>query len=197
MTVLFIFGVSAQTTDKADGKVQKLILLGAKKQLKIKTIYKNRYLKIPYPNGDVPESEGVCTDVIIRAYRNADIDIQKLLHEDRIKHPEDYPTDLWENKDADSNIDHRRCPNLFAFLKKFGKEKTLKTDEKSLKEWKGGDVIFYNKDNKPWHVGIVSDRINRSKGFPFIIDNYPEPGYTSETHVITDFDEISGHFRYP
>lgn len=178
-------------------EIQMLILKGAKEQIKGKAKYINRYMKIPYPNGDVPDNEGVCTDVIIRAYRYAGIDLQKLLHEDRVSHPELYPIHMWWDKKADSNIDHRRCPNLFVFFKKHAKKLTVKVDKDNLKYWKPGDIVLYHDGVKPWHVAIVSDKVDKETGVPFIIDNFSEPGYTSETHLLTDFLKIYTHFRYP
>ena len=191
--ILVTIFCSAETLDK---DIPKLVLAGAKKQLKTKTLYTGNYCAIPYPNGDIPAGEGVCTDVLIRAYRNADIDLQKLIHEDITANFKEYPMKLWNSKKADSNIDHRRVQNLVVFFKKFGKSLSVKTDKENLKDWKAGDLVIYNLLGNPWHCAIISDKINK-EGIPYIIDNFPSPGYTSETHLLSDYSDISGHFRYP
>lgn len=190
--IVVVIFCTAETLEK---DISKLILEGAKKQLKTKALYVGDYRAIGYPNGDVPEKEGVCTDVLIRAYRNAGIDLQKLLHEDILANFKEYPMKFWNSKKADSNIDHRRIPHLVVFFKKFGKSLTLNTDKSSLGDWKPGDIVVYDENGNPWHCAIISDKRN-SDGVPYIIDNFPEPGYTSETHLLTHYPDISGHFRY-
>src|ERR1700752_4273110 len=84
-----------------------------------KVIYDPAYFSIPYPNGDVPSDKGVCTDVIIRAYRQLGVDLQKEVHEDMILNFSKYPKD-WGAKQPDKNIDHRRVPNLMVFFTRKG-----------------------------------------------------------------------------
>lgn len=85
---------------------------------KNKVVYDGSYFVIDYPNGDVAKDKGVCTDVLIRAYRKLGIDLQKEVHEDMIKDFDKYPK-LWNNKKPDKNIDHRRVQNLMLFFTKF------------------------------------------------------------------------------
>lgn len=78
--------------------------------------YDPSYIAIPYPNGDVPKNKGVCTDVVIRAYRKLNIDLQKEVHEDLKANFSLYPNlKKWGLKNPDTNIDHRRVPNLEVF----------------------------------------------------------------------------------
>src|SRR5580704_17701374 len=83
--------------------------------------YDSAYVRIPYPHGDVPADTGVCTDEVIRAYRALGIDLQKEVHEDLVKNFSDYPNQRrWQLAHADSNIDHRRVPNLMVFFSRKG-----------------------------------------------------------------------------
>lgn len=81
--------------------------------------YDPSYFSITYPNGDVPKNKGVCTDVVIRTYRKANIDLQKEVHEDMVKHFNLYPK-TWGLKKPDTNIDHRRVLNLMTFFNRHG-----------------------------------------------------------------------------
>ncbi|MFH1783472.1 MAG: DUF1287 domain-containing protein [bacterium] len=173
-----------------------LVLEGAKRSVKRREKYRDRYRLIKYPNGDVPKNEGACTDLIIRAYRNADIDLQQLVYEDRAKNIKAYPS-LWGYNGLDTNIDHRRSPNLFTFFNRYGKKLTSSTKQSNLDQWQPGDVVFYFHRRKGWHVGIVSDRKDKRTGIPYIIDNSSNPGYASETHLLTDHRNVWGHFRFP
>src|ERR1035437_7129312 len=87
--------------------------------IKDKVIYDPSYFTIPYPNGDVPADKGVCTDVVIRAYRKLNIDLQKEVHADMLKNFRLYPK-LWGLRKTDTNIDHRRVLNLMTFFSRFG-----------------------------------------------------------------------------
>ncbi len=146
------------------------VVLGASEEVHRGTAYRATYEPIDYPGGDVPSDYGVCTDLVIRSFRKADIDIQQLLHEDRKAHPEVYPIHLWTNKNPDRNIDHRRCPNLLAFLKRH----SLVIDKNRPDSWSPGDVLFFQREDQffPWHVGIVSG--NRgNQGDPRMFHLFP------------------------
>jgi hypothetical protein len=113
-------------------------------------IYDGSYYSIDYPNGDVSSSIGVCTDVIIRAYRVLGIDLQKELHEDVIANREAYV----RIKKPDKNIDHRRVPNLATFFKLHGEILPI-TDNAS--DYRPGDIIWWNlsSDGVLNHIGLV------------------------------------------
>ena len=134
------------------------VVAGAKLQLARKVQHKETYEKIAYPLGDVNPKIGVCTDLVIRSFRKAGIDLQQLVHEDRAAHPELYPTHLWKYKKPDKNIDHRRCQNLVVFFPRFA----MTIDKNDMGKWQPGDVVFFARQGRkyPWHVGIVS----QSKG---------------------------------
>ncbi|BDS07501.1 hypothetical protein NT6N_25410 [Oceaniferula spumae] len=117
--------------------------------------YDPAYYKISYPNGDVPEGKGVCTDVVIRSYRALGIDLQKLVHEDMEKNFRIYPQ-LWSMKQTDSNIDHRRVPNLQRYFSRFGQEIALanEADQKAT-DFNYGDVVAWRLPHGATHIGIV------------------------------------------
>jgi uncharacterized protein len=179
----------------APGEIRQLILKGAKDEAAKHPVCVDQYHIIAYPGGDVPKGTGVCTDLVIRAFRKAGFDLQALLHEDRVAHPEAYPTHIWEQKRADKNIDHRRCQNLAVWFKRHAQSLTKNTEPSSLSRWFPGDVVFYVRQGAsyPWHVAIVSDKRDRD-GMPLIIDSYPP--WTSESHRLDEWAPIHSHFRF-
>ncbi len=154
--------------------------------------YDPTYTKIPYPMGDVPSNLGVCTDVIIRSYRALGIDLQKLVHEDMKLHFNKYPK-LWNLKQTDRNIDHRRVPNLCVFFKRHGISLEL---SKKAEDYKPGDIITWNLGKKTGslpHIGIVTN-IKVSNNEHYLIAHNIGAGPELED-VLFNF-EITGHYRY-
>ncbi|MBN1866261.1 DUF1287 domain-containing protein [Candidatus Sumerlaeota bacterium] len=193
--ILSLAVLAAAAPDAKKPTTGELILAGARKEVENKTFYKGHgYYEIPYPGGDISPEIGVCTDLVVRAFRNAGYDIQKLLHEDRAKNPRDYPTQLWEVKRADSNIDHRRCQNLTVFFRKFARKLPDDFRGENLKQWRGGDVVFFKWEYEkyPWHVAIVSDK-RTSDGFPMIVHLFPE--YAQEGSI-ERYLPIHSHYRW-
>ncbi|MBC7075650.1 MAG: DUF1287 domain-containing protein [Syntrophomonadaceae bacterium] len=167
-----------------------LVLLGARQEVKNHTRYNASYVKIDYPGGDVPSNQGACTDVVIRAFRNAGIDLQELIHEDMQNNFDLYPQ-IWGLDGPDPNIDHRRVPNQITFFKRYGLE--LSTDpRKNPDDWKWGDVVYWRFPNGEQHCGIISDR-QKSNGIPLVIHN---AGIAREEDCLLRW-EIIGHYRYP
>lgn len=166
------------------------ILEGARKQVQERTAYVPGYVKIAYPNGDVPRHTGVCTDVVIRSLRHAGFDLQKLIHEDMKRAFNVYPKN-WGLTKPDSNIDHRRVPNQMTFFRRHGQELPI-TVSRGATEWKPGDIVYWKLDNGLDHCGIVADRKN-AHGVPLVIHNI---GECSEEDCLTKW-KIIGHFRYP
>lgn len=160
----------------------------ARKQIGVTVSYDPSYHQLDFPGGDVPETTGVCTDVVIRAYRQQQIDLQLLVNTDMKNHFSAYPNH-WGLTRTDSNIDHRRVPNLETFLKRHGQ--TLSTTDKA--SFLPGDIVTWRlpENNLP-HIGIVSDKIS-SDGTPLIIHNIGRG--TKEENILFLFD-INGHFRY-
>lgn len=140
-----------------------------------------------YPDGDIDPSTGVCTDVVIRSLRHADIiDLQKELHEDIQKNKSDYPMNRWGGK-VDRNIDHRRVMNLEVYFAKY-----WQTIDKE--EFIPGDIVVWdmNEDGASDHIGIVTDK--KSDKNYLVIHNHPDPGYIAEEDKLHKW-KISGHYR--
>lgn len=128
-----------------------------------RVVYTPDYVGIDYPMGDVPVNTGVCTDVIIRAYRAMGIDLQKELHEDIKNFPNRYP-----NIDrADHNIDHRRVPNLSKFFTEYGEVLDVSNNTNN---YKAGDIIYWKLGGTTDHIGIVTHLKNKN-GTPLIVHN--------------------------
>lgn len=117
-------------------------------------VYDPSYFRLDYPNGDVPPNKGVCTDVVIRAYRKLGIDLQKEVHEDMVANFSQYPK-IWGLSKPDKNIDHRRVPNLMTFFTRHGA--TLSITENPA-DYMPGDVVCWNLGGGITHIGIVSNK---------------------------------------
>lgn len=161
----------------------------------LKLIYKTiaydpAYFILPYPNGDVPANKGVCTDVIIRAYRKAGIDLQKEVHEDMEKNFSKYPK-TWGLKKPDTNIDHRRVPNLAVFFSTFGKQKSIEINPAL---YIPGDIVTWILPGNLTHIGIVVNK-KSADGKRFLIVHNIGAGQVLED-VLFKYT-ITGHYQYP
>lgn len=156
---------------------------------KQKVIYDPSYVTLSYPNGDVPEDRGVCTDVIIRAYRKLGIDLQKEVHEDMKKNFHLYPI-IWGLTKPDKNIDHRRVPNLMKFFERHGKE--LPITEKAV-DYKPGDIVCWNLGGSITHIGLVVNKKSIDGVRPMIVHNIGA-GQVLEDCLFNY--KIIGHFSY-
>ncbi|MEL6975311.1 MAG: DUF1287 domain-containing protein [Bacteroidota bacterium] len=151
--------------------------------------YDPSYFSIEYPEGDVPSDKGVCTDVIIRAYRKLGIDLQKEVHEDMEANFQAYPNH-WGLSTTDKNIDHRRVPNLMRFFKRTGAEKPI---SEKASDYLPGDVVSWQLSGGLTHIGIVVDHKSRDGKRHLIVHNI------GAGQVLEDclFDyQIIGHYRY-
>ncbi len=152
--------------------------------------YDGRYVSIPYPGGDVPENIGVCTDVVIRAYRSLGIDLQQKVHEDMRSHFQAYPSKrIWGLTRPDTNIDHRRVPNLQAFFSRHGE--VLPVSDKAS-DYQPGDLVTWMLPGNLPHIGIVTDRKSPA-GTPIIVHNI---GWGPKADDILFAYKITGHYRY-
>lgn len=151
--------------------------------------YDPSYFSIPYPNGDIPADRGVCTDVVIRAFRKTGIDLQKEVHEDMTANFSVYPK-IWGLSKPDSNIDHRRVPNLLVFFSRFGKSLPLSQD---ADDYLPGDIVTWNLGNGTGHIGLIVNRKSNDGSRPLVVHNI------GAGQVLADclFEyAITGHFRY-
>lgn len=154
-----------------------------------KVAYDPAYFKIPYPNGDVPAGKGVCTDVVIRAYRTLGTDLQKNVHEDMKQNFKLYPKD-WGRKAPDANIDHRRVYNLMVFFKRKG---TVKPTTKNPEDYKPGDMVCWNLSGNIAHIGLVVNK-KSVDGKRYLIVHNIGAGQVIED-VLFDW-KIIGHYQY-
>lgn len=146
--------------------------------------YEPQYVKIPYPNGDVPADTGVCTDEIIRIYRAVGIDLQKEVHEDMLAHRSAY-----SQGHLDTNIDHRRVPNLMVFFRRKGESLPITNN---AKDYLPGDIVTWMLPSGRDHIGMVVDGESWA-GRPLVEHNIGE-GPKIE-NVLFDW-KITGHYRY-
>ncbi len=156
---------------------------------KTKVAYDPTYFKIPYPNGDVPADKGVCTDVIIRAYRILNIDLQKLIHEDMVKNFSKYPR-KWGMKKTDTNIDHRRVPNQMVFFSRFGEVKTISNNATG---YVPGDIVAWDLGRGLTHIGIVINQKSSDNKRYLIVHNI---GNGQEISDCLFSYKIIGHYSY-
>lgn len=151
--------------------------------------YDPSYFPIAYPNGDVPANKGVCTDVIIRAYRLKGIDLQKDVHEDMKANFHLYPK-FWGLKTTDKNIDHRRVPNLMTY---FERKDASKPITKNAKDYLPNDIVCWSLSGGLTHIGIVIHK-KSFDGKRYLIVHNIGAGQVKEDCLL-DF-KIIGHYRY-
>lgn len=153
--------------------------------------YVPEYIRLPYPDGDVPADTGVCTDEIIRSYRAVGVDLQKEVHEDMLQNFAAYPNKRrWLLSHPDSNIDHRRVPNLMVFFRRKGESLPI-TDRDA--DYAPGDLVTWNLGGDVPHIGIVVDQKSPASGRYMIVHNIGEGPKMED--VLFNW-KITGHYRY-
>jgi uncharacterized protein len=172
----------------ADPQIAKLVAAGIAQTTQTRT-YDPAYVPIAYPNGDVPLTTGVCTDVIIRAYRKIGIDLQQQVHEDMRRNFTIYPK-LWDLKKPDPNIDHRRVANLMTFFQRKGRSLPVTND---LQQYQPGDLITFDLGPKiSLHIGLITN-VKDSNGDYQMVHN---AGWGTNVETIPRSWKINGHYRY-
>jgi uncharacterized protein YijF (DUF1287 family) len=166
---------------------QERLIAAASSQIGVTVNYDGSYRRLAFPGGDVPIVTGVCTDVVIRAYRGLGIDLQLLVHEDMKRAWSSYPRH-WGLRRPDANIDHRRVPNLAAFFRRHNA--SIKPSA-SAADYRPGDLVTWNLPGNLPHIGIVSSRANGAN--PLIIHNIGRG--TAEDDILFAYP-ITGHYRY-
>jgi uncharacterized protein YijF (DUF1287 family) len=160
----------------------------AREQIGVTVIYDPAYRRIAFPGGDVPADRGVCTDVLIRAYRQLGVDLQKRVHEDMRAAWSRYPK-LWGLSRTDTNIDHRRVPNLAVFFSRHGVALDAPADPLT---YQPGDIVTWRLPAGVPHIGIVSDK-KTAAGVPLVSHNIGSG--TVEENVLLKYT-IIGRYRY-
>ncbi len=163
----------------------------ALKRTKEDITYDPAYYNISYPNGDVPEGKGVCTDVVVRSYRALGIDLQQLVHDDMEANFRIYPQ-LWSLKGTDSNIDHRRVPNLQRFFSRFGQEMAL-PEMSAARDFSYGDVVAWRLPHGATHIGVVVPGPGDRRDEKWIVHNIGS-GPRWEDKLLEY--QLIGHYRY-
>ena len=174
---------------KADATPLEKLNASAIEQTTYTKSYDASYVKLDYPNGDVPKETGVCADVVVRAFRSSGIDLQKELHEDMSRSFSKYPN-KWKTRKPDSNIDHRRVPNLMTWFNRKGKELPI---TKSNLDFQPGDVVAWELDGGLTHIGLVSKiKVEGSERYA-IVHNI---GAGARLEDVLFQWKIIGHYRY-
>jgi hypothetical protein len=153
--------------------------------------YDGSYFVLAYPNGDVPEDVGVCTDTVIRSYRRLGVDLQQRVHQDMHSHFDAYPSKrIWGLQRPDRNIDHRRVPNLQVFFSRKGESLPITNDPG---DYRPGDLVTWMLPGNLPHIGIVIDQRDPDSGNPMIVHNIGA-GPKMEDSLFSY--RITGHYRY-
>lgn len=182
--LLVLVAISCSTTSAETPA----LVSAAREQTLHAVTYDGTYTRIVYPMGDVPNDRGVCSDVVIRAYSSIGIDLQVLVHEDMVANFARYPA-LWRLRKPDTNIDHRRVPNLQRFFVRAG----ARIAESSERNYNPGDLVTWMLPGNLPHIGIVSDRRAANSDRPLIIHNIGAG--PKEEDMLYSYP-ITGHYRY-
>ncbi len=165
------------------------LVAAAKRQIGVTTHYDPAYVVLPYPGGDIARERGVCTDVVIRAYRDAfDVDLQRLVHEDMARNFAAYPK-RWGLSGPNSNIDHRRVPNLQTFFRRQGAELPYLTE--ASPRFEDGDVVTVKLPGNLDHILIVAGTDGSNQ--PLVVHNI---GHGVQLEPVLHVYPHSGHFRF-
>ena len=197
--------LSGTNDENRNGKADAVdVLNGAKKQLEIKS--KNIFIEGSgqsnyYMEGDPPEEWALNTDIIARSFKEAGFDLRVLINTDINNNFDKYPLKaIWNQNQADIDIDYRRIQNMEVFFKRSAKNLNIRIDpasEENLNTWVPGDLVLLDMDRDGYtdNIGIISDSTARN-GIPKVIYNYIDPGYTIEANILSS-KIITGHYRYP
>lgn len=181
--------LALQSVKKPNPTPNEKLIAAAIEQVGITTEYDPAYVKLTFPNGDVPQKTGVCADVVVRAFRQAALDLQKEINSDMKNNFGKYPK-KWGAKAADTSIDHRRVPNLMTWFERQGKTQPLSIEGK---DYLPGDVIAWDLGKGLTHIGLLSDVKNNTQNNYLIIHNIGA-GAQLEDRLFEW--KIIGHYRY-
>lgn len=189
MRAILLFALSILLSAQTWALQADALVTTAREQVGVTLSYDPAYRRLGYPNGDVPLNTGVCTDVVIRALREQGLDLQQAVHQDMRANFSLYPKN-WGLSRPDSNIDHRRVPNLMTWFKRQGWSLPLGQD---AERYRPGDIVTWDLGGGLTHIGIISDR-QAGSGVPLVLHNIGRG--TQEEDILFSF-KITGHYRIP
>lgn len=186
LLLLLLFGVSQHPENQKDfyAKLSDAALSIVNRNIR----YDADYTQIAYPNGDVAKDRGVCTDVVIRSYRKLGIDLQKEVHEDMAANFSKYPKS-WGLRGTDTNIDHRRVPNLEVFFTRKGKSLPV---TQNAADYKPGDIVSWRLPSGRPHIGIVVDKKGAGGRYKMVHNI----GFGQALEDCLFEYTVNGHYRY-
>lgn len=189
-TLLLLLSAAGAARAEPRAEPQDLVA-AAREQIGVTLHYDPAYVKLAYPRGDVPIERGVCTDVVVRAFRQVGYDLQELVHRDMKGAWSAYPHPAqWKLKRPDTNIDHRRVPNLATFFSRHGVSLGVSKD---AKDYAAGDIVTWQVPPGLPHIGLVAD-VRTAAGVPLVIHNIGN-GTRMEDRLFAY--TITGHYRFP
>jgi len=181
----------AQSSTSSQADFTRRLVAAAVQRSTVHVRYVPDYVRIPYPGGDVPADTGVCTDEIIRIYRKLGIDLQKEVHEDIVANFREYPRKWrWLSPQPDTNIDHRRVPNLMVFFRRDGESLPITAN---AADYSPGDIVAWDLGGGQTHIGMVVDRQPLLAKRYMILHNIGRGPQIED--VLFDW-KIIGHYRY-
>ena len=176
-----------RVVDRSSSAAKRLVA-AAESQIGKTVRYDAAYTPIKYPGGDVPIDRGVCTDVVVRAFRAMGVDLQVKIHRDMVKAFDRYPH-RWGLQAPDTNIDHRRVPNMQLYFTRTGKSLPITHDGQ---DYQPGDVVIWSVRGRP-HTGIVTRTVAEDGTHFCIVHNF---GRGTQIEDILFRYPITGHYRY-
>ena len=183
----FLLAIPAAAFALDEAAFTRQLVAAARQQVGVTLRYDPAYQSIPFPGGDVPMDRGVCTDVVVRAYRGVGIDLQVVVNQDMRKAFSAYPR-AWGLAKPDPNIDHRRVLNLRVFFTRHGQSLPISL---VASDYRPGDIVTWRlSDGRP-HIGLVSDKVHNGK--PLIVHNI---GMGAQEEDILFTFTVTGHYRY-
>lgn len=190
-TLLLPFEPAPQTGPDAHRQLLERLSQAAVRRTQLTVRYDPAYVRIPYPNGDVPTDTGVCTDEVIRSYRVLGIDLQKEVHEDMQKNLQTYASHgRWRMSRTDTNIDHRRVPNLQVFFSRKGESLTVTA---RAEDYFPGELVTWDLGGGVPHIGIVVNQKSPETGRYMVEHNIGAGPKVEDVLLVW---KITGHFRY-
>lgn len=179
-------GARTAAAEPAPAEIRRSIARAAAGQVGVTVRYDPAYVRLAYPNGDVPRDRGVCTDVVVRALRAVGIDLQSEVHKDMKKNFGAYPRS-WGLRSPDPNIDHRRVPNLMRYFERRGKSLPREG------AYEPGDVVAWRLSNGLHHIGVVAEDQVPGTRRPYVVHNI---GYGAQKEDVLFAFVILGHYRW-